>query len=228
VPELVKFLPDRLLDSAQILAEPSQTKTVRHDPIAIAIMESISTFNTGATALHRWGLYFPQNTTLFTLIEPEARRRPQLAAPIPANERIRDILGYLGLTKTQLKDICGVSRQTLYDWIDGKFEPDADNAARLKEIHKAALVVPQRARKPLRAALFSQPILGEETLLDLLRKRRLDFNVLQDAIVMLADRSKQIEDRSAKALRERLGFSSVKRESQDQVLADNADDLASE
>jgi len=228
MPELVNFLPDRLLDSAQILADVSPQRTVCHDPIAIAIMQSASTINAGATATHRWGLYFPQNTALYTLVEPEPRRPAKLVAPIPANDRIRDILRYLGLTKTQLKDICGVSRQTLYDWLDGKFEPDADNAARLQEIHKAALVVPRGARRPLKAALLSQPILGAETLLDLLRKPRLDFAVLQDAIAMLAERSGQAERRSAKALRERLGFSPSKREAQDQVLADNADDLDSE
>jgi transcriptional regulator with XRE-family HTH domain len=202
---------------------------VRHDPIAIAIMESASTFNTGATALHRWGLYFPQNTALFTLVEPELVRRPaRLVAPIPTGERIRDILRYLGLTKTQLKDICGVSRQTLYDWLEGKFEPDADNAARLLEIHSAALVVPQRARRPLSSAVLTQPVLGKETLLDLLRKPRLDLDVLHEAIALLAERSGEREQRSAKTLRERLGFSAAKRESQDDVLADNADDLGSE
>jgi len=227
VPELVKFLPDRLLDSVQILGEPSQ-RTVRHGPIAFAILESASTFNTGTGALHRWGLYFPQSTALFSLAEPELRRSAILARPIPANERIRDILRYLGLTKTQLKDICGVSRQTLYDWLGGKFVPDVDNGARLHEIHKAALVVPQRARKPLRAAVLTQPILGAENLLDLLRKPRLDLGVLQEAIALLAERSGHLENRSANALRERLGFSSVKPESQDQVLAENADDLDSE
>jgi DNA-binding XRE family transcriptional regulator len=228
MPELVKFLPDRLLDSAQILADVSPQRTVCHDPIAIAIMEAASTFNASATALHRWGRCFPQNTALFALVEPDLRRPAKLAAPIPTNERIRDVLRYLALTKTQLKDICGVSRQTLYDWLDGKFEPDVDNAARLLELHKVALVVPQRDRKPLRAAVLSQRILGEETLLDLLRKPRLDIDVLQDAIAMLAEQSRQLEDRSAKSLRERLEFSPIKRESQDQALADNADDLASE
>jgi transcriptional regulator with XRE-family HTH domain len=227
MPELVNFLPERLLDSAQILAEPGAARTVRHDPIAIAILESASTFNTGATALHRWGLYFPQNTALFTLVEPEVVRRPaRLVAPIPTGERIRDILRYLGLTKTQLKDICGVSRQTLYDWLEGKFEPDTDNAARLQEIHSAALVVPQRARRPLSAAVLTRPVLGKETLLDLLRRPRLDLGVLNEAIALLAERSGEREQRSAKALRERLGFSAAKRE--DEVLADNADDLGSE
>lgn len=227
MPELVNFLPNRLLDSTQILSDPSPARTVRHDPIAIAIMESASTFNTGASALHRWGLSFPQNTALFTLVEREVvRRPPRLVAPIPTGQRIRDILRYLGLTKTQLKDICGVSRQTLYDWLEGKFEPDTDNAARLQEIHSAALVVPQRARRPLSAAVLTRPVLGEETLLDLLRKPRLDLDVLNEAIALLAERSGGREQRSGKALRERLGFSAAKRE--DEVLADNADDLGSE
>lgn len=227
MPELVNFLPDGLLDSAQSLGETGPARTVRHDPIAIAIMESASTFDAGATALHRWGLCFPQNTALFTLVEPEVFRRPtRFVAPIPTGERIRDILRYLGLTKTQLKDICGVSRQTLYDWLEGKFEPDTDNAARLQEIHRAALVVPQRARRPLSAAVLTQPVLGKKTLLDLLRKPHLDLDVLNEAISLLAKRSGEREQRSAKALRERLGFSAARRE--DEVLADNTDHPDSE
>lgn len=228
MPELVKFFSDRLLDSATIVVEMGHERTVRHDPIAIAIMESASTSNTSATALHRWGRCFPQNTALSMLVEPEVRRRTPLIAPIPTAKRIGDILRYLGLTKTQLKDICGVSRQTLYDWLEGKFEPDTDNAARIQKIHRAALVVPQRARRPLSSAVVTQPILGRETLLDLLRKPRLDLDVLHEAIALLAEGSGAREQRSASALRERLGFSAAKRESQDAVLAENAEELGSE
>src|SRR5262249_3887734 len=103
-----------------------------------------------------------------------------------------------------------------------------NNAARLQEIHSAALVVPHRGRRPLSAAMLSQRVLGRQSLLDLLRKTRLDLDLLQEAIALLAERSGEREQRSAKALRERLGFSTAKRDSQDQVLADNADDLGSE
>ena len=56
-------------------------------------------------------------------------------------------------------------------------------------------------------------------------RRELDFERCRaDAA---EERARQVESRSAKELRERLGFSPSKREAQDQVLADNADDLDS-
>jgi DNA-binding transcriptional regulator YiaG len=45
-------------------------------------------------------------------------------------DQAREVMAALNLNKTQLADVLGVSRPTLYDWLDGK-EPNAANAQRL-------------------------------------------------------------------------------------------------
>jgi DNA-binding transcriptional regulator YiaG len=45
-------------------------------------------------------------------------------------DQAREVMAALNLNKTQLADVLGVSRPTLYDWLDGK-EPNVANAQRL-------------------------------------------------------------------------------------------------
>jgi len=146
------------------------------------------------------------------------------AAVVSTSERILDALRFLGLTKTQLKDICAVSRQTLYDWLDSKFEPDAANAARVRTIHELALLVPKHSRAPIRAALLTQPIAAGESLLDMLQKQQLDMPQLREAVIALASRSGMREKRSASALRERLGFRKLEKVPQTANLDGNIED----
>lgn len=197
------------------------------DPWAFALMAMVSTVDPSSAALERWGRYFPQSTT--TALEsrevaPE-RRLAAVAPFVSAPDRIRDALRYLGLTKMQLKDICTISRQTLYDWLAGRFEPDAANAARLRDVHELALLVPQHSRRPIRAALLTQPVLGGASLLDLLRKPHLDMPRLREVVVALAEKSDLQEKRSASALRERLGFKKLGQKSGADNLDENVGDL---
>lgn len=215
-----------LFDSIRA-CELQEQRSVNRDPWAFALMAMVSTLDPSAAALERWGRYFPQSTT--TVVESceigPARRLADVVAIVSASDRIRDALRYLGLTKTQLKDICAISRQTLYDWLAGRFEPDATNGARLRDVHELALLVPQHSRRPIRAALLTQPVLGEASFLDLLRQPRLDMPRLREIVVALAGKSELAEKRSARALGERLGSKRPSQESEADNLADNIEDL---
>jgi transcriptional regulator with XRE-family HTH domain len=178
--------------------------------------------------LRDWDAYVPVGTSFAKpLFELTGRTVVRARAPIPAATRINDLLRYLGLTKTQLKDICGVSRQTLYDWLAGKFEPEGSNAARLAAIHDLALQVPLRARTPIRAALLSQPLFGTDTFLDVLKAPRLDQARLEAGLSALLEQTSARDSRSARSTLERLGFAPPSDVTKESILAENMEDADS-
>lgn len=140
-------------------------------------------------------------------------------------EQIRDILRYLSLTKMQLKDVCTVSRQTLYDWLAGKLTPEGPRSSRLLVIHELALLVPQHSRVSIRAIFLSETLGGKESLLQMLNKPNLDLPQLRERVVALARLSDEFQQKSAKAMCERLGFSMPDNNSQQANLDHNFDDL---
>ena len=225
--EVPRLPPSVLIDSIRGLDVQQAPRIVNPDPWAFALMTVVSTLNPSVASLEGWGRYFPQNTTTVTesFERNSERSLVNMAVMVTTSERIRDALRLLGLTKTQLKEICAVSRQTLYDWLSGSFEPDTANAARLRAIHELALLVPRNSRLPIRAALLTQPISGEESLLDMLRKPTLNMRRLREAVAALASRSGMHEKRSASALRERLGFRKLEKASQTANLDENTEDL---
>jgi hypothetical protein len=207
--------------------ELQEERSVNREPWAFALMAMVTSMNPSSSALERWGHYFPQSTTTGAEAREIGadRRLADVAAFVSAPDRIRDALRYLGLTKTQLKDICAISRQTLYDWLGGRFEPDAKNGARLRGVHELALLVPQHSRRPIRAAFVTQPVFGAASLLDMLQQPRLDMPMLRQVVIALAANSGLAEKRSASALRERLGFKKLSQKSQADNLADNVEGL---
>lgn len=65
---------------------------------------------------------------------------PVANAPIPVpeppiHEQVRSILVYFGLSKSDLAKILGITRPTLYAWLDEKIEPKSDNIVRLFGIY---------------------------------------------------------------------------------------------
>lgn len=199
-------------------------------PLAVSVMAAASTSEPTTAALARWEALFPQGTTLGNFGEPgEEASQPALVAPAAsAPERILDILRFLGLTKTQLKDLCGVSRQTLYDWIGGKFEPEEAKSQRLRELHALALEFAQCAKTPLRAALLTEPVSRGQSLLELLAKPRLESGRLREALHDLAELNARRDARSARGLLERRGHPPVTREAGEENLEQNLRTLEDE
>ena len=156
------------------------------------------------------------------------QKNPHLAPAASTPERIVDILRFLGLTKTQLHELCGISRQTLYDWIAGKSEPEEAESQRLRELHALALDFARRAKTPLRATLLTEPVSRGQSLLELLAQPRLESGRLRAAIHDLARLNDRRDARSAQGLLERRGHPPVTREAGEENLEQNLRTLEEE
>ncbi len=194
------------------------------DPLAWAVMAAMTTFNSTPRTLERLRIYLPESSTVVRAL----RSAHQAAAPIadqaqPA-ERIRDILRYLGLTKTQLKDACRVSRQTLYDWLGGRFEPEGSNSERLRALHELALTVAQ-VGTPLSARLVQTPLSGGRTFAQQLGDEVLDHRQLREAATALAHRSAEAAGQSARGILQRMGGVAPSAVEQENNQVDNSDSI---
>lgn len=84
------------------------------------------------------------------------------------------VMASLSLNKTQLAEVLGVSRPTLYDWLDGK-EPNAANARQLTALVQLLASAGVTAADSLSLRFVREPLNdGEPSLLDLLKADSLD------------------------------------------------------
>lgn len=84
------------------------------------------------------------------------------------------VMASLNLNKTQLAEVLGVSRPTLYDWLDGK-EPNAANAQRLTALVQLLANAGVTAADSLSLRFVREPMNdGEPSLLELLKAEALD------------------------------------------------------
>jgi len=204
-------------------AQPARLEpVVAGDRYVWAFVAAMQSIGLTPHAFERITQYFPPGTSVS---QGSHSATPIVEERLSVADQIVDILRYLGLSKTQLKDICGVSRQTLYDWLAGKFDPDETKAERLRIIHAVAVEVPKHSKVAIAAALVTRESPTGPSLLQLLRQSKLDLPKLRAQVLDLARESAAIQDRSAKATGARLGFSEVGKADQRQNLDDNTDDL---
>jgi len=91
-----------------------------------------------------------------------------------AAEQMREVLAALALNKSQMADVLGVTRPTLYDWLDGK-EPNAANAERLSTLVRILVSSGISSTSPLNARFVRPPLEeGGRSLLDELKASPLD------------------------------------------------------
>lgn len=89
-------------------------------------------------------------------------------------DQAREVLAALSLNKSQLAEVLGVSRPTLYDWLDGS-EPNASNAARLTTLLRLLARASIGSSNPLNARFVRRPLSdGNSSLLDVLTASPLD------------------------------------------------------
>ena len=92
------------------------------------------------------------------LMDPSTERsalREVLA--LSFGDQIREILAALSLNKSQLAEVLGVSRPTLYDWLEGK-EPNASNAQRLSDLLRLLVNEGVMSSRPLSARFVRQAL----------------------------------------------------------------------
>lgn len=81
---------------------------------------------------------------------------------IPVAEKIHKVLSFYSLGKSHLCKIAGISRTSLYAWIDGNSEPDAENFAKVEHLYSIAREIDGAGNQSIHHSFVDKPLLGEE------------------------------------------------------------------
>ena len=122
-------------------------------------------------------LVFPRITSSSRIDRCDIGRFVLQAQPIstlPIARQVRELQAALSVNKSELARILGVSRPTVYDWLDGG-EPNADNRSRIRTLLRLVSGSQVSADDPLvprfvRSGLES----GDRSLLELLGEEEID------------------------------------------------------
>lgn len=115
----------------------------------------------------------------------------QVVLRLSTADQAREVMAALNLNKTQLAEVLGVSRPTLYDWLDGK-EPNAANAQRLTGLVRLLVNAGVTAADSISPRFVREAVIdGDPSLFELLKADTLDdvrvANVLEAAKRLEAD-----------------------------------------
>lgn len=91
----------------------------------------------------------------------------------PISRALLQIETTFGLTRRLLAAVCGVTPKTVYNWLDENPTPNADHQQRVFTLREAALNW-EREAYPHPKSHLHEPVLGKQTLLDLLSEDPLD------------------------------------------------------
>lgn len=171
-----------------------------------------------------YGPYFPHVGTSPSVVDTRFMVRvapvPNAAQPInvaassalraalalSVADQAREALASLSLNKTQLAEVLGVSRPTLYDWLDGN-EPNAPNAQRLTMLLRLLANAGVTSASPLSPRFLRQSLSeGGTPLLDALSAESIDERLVSSLV------------REARALGEEAETRRVSREDRLRVL----------
>ncbi len=143
----------------------------------------------------------------------------------PTAEQLAAVQTAFGLSKTQLARVCGVQRQTIYDWYAGNFEAQGNNARRLATLHGMAERFRIEGLRALSSREVSRALSPGRTLLELLSEAEVDGTAVGTIVPQLDEMTVAARCRGAAAARERLGWAPVPKRSADETLESNLDDF---
>lgn len=146
----------------------SQSKAQRVLFTALAFVAPMSSPNSHAE--QAWLRMFPQSSTV-SLAVRDVRSAKSSRAPrvLPSTaEQLTRLQTFFALSKTQLAQVCGVQRQTIYDWFAGNFEAEGNNARRVAQLFGIAREMKAGGAQPLSARDLARALSDGTTILSLL------------------------------------------------------------
>lgn len=156
--------------------------------------------------------------SVYSVSHTEAQTLP------PTAVQLASVQGFFGLTKKQLAEVCGVQRQTIYDWYAKKFEAEGEKARRLSRLFGLAERFKREGLKAVSERSSRRPLKSGETLVDLLT----DEDREKDLTMLVRELNWQDEEqrsKSAQAARERLGGRTLSLEERNSILEENLEDV---
>jgi len=121
----------------------------------------------------------------------------QTTSSMSLSDALDYILETFILTKVELAEACKVqSRKTLYNWIDGSVEPRAENINRIFNLYMIAQGWREQGFN-FSKALLRQPVVDNQSVIDLLKSDELNQNMIVFAgsrLELTSGVSKQLED----------------------------------
>lgn len=170
---------------------------------------------------------FPQSSTVISGapdVRPAKAQRTPHVLPVTA-EQLRLLQGFFALSKTQLAQICGVQRQTIYDWLAGNFEAEGNNARRVAQLFVIAKALKAAGARALSARDLTRRLSDETTILSLLGADPVSPDAVLAVLVQLQEAGHITHANSASATRERLGWQPTSKERAERNLEANLDDF---
>ena len=130
-------------------------------------------------------LVFPRITSSSRIDRREIGRfllDTQPVATLSIAQQVRELQAALSINKSELSHILGVSRPTVYDWLDDG-EPNADNRARIRTLTWLLAESGVSANNPLFPRFVRSPLEpGNQILLDVMSEETIDEVTAKDLI----------------------------------------------
>lgn len=180
----------------------------RHERFLSAAFEQPLSSSSISPELY-WASLFAEFSTFHNdHLVPSFSEPPPVRQVLPSTHvQLAAIQGFFALTKTQLATVCGVQRQTIYDWYAEKFEAEAENAKRLTRLYLLVEHLKAKGLSAISGRESVRPLSTGETLIDLLADEGRDARQLSALIQQLNQNDVGVRARGAAAIRQRLGWS---------------------
>jgi DNA-binding XRE family transcriptional regulator len=194
---------------------------------ALALALAVPLSSPSVRPEEQWARVFPQySTVLSSLQEGSPTRGTHAPRVLPHTaEQLATVQTVFGLSKTQLAQVCGVQRQTVYDWYAGNFQAEGNNERRLARLFDIAEKLQAAGRRPLSARVVTRALGSGNSLLALLTDEDADRDEIGAVVAQLEEATAAMRSRGASATRDRLGWKATSTESAEENLESNLDDF---
>jgi len=206
-----------LFSSWQALLNQPPLRTSRYSGFGFEAQEGITT--SGSTIFSSFIDEYSSPILVRFIPHREIAFMP--SSELSVQVQVRLVLGKLGLSKSDLAKILGVTRPTLYAWLDGHIEPKSENASRLAEIASIVNEEEEFKDQPLFHAYIERRISGHPlSLLEALSAPSLDTSLIK---AMIAKIRMMTSDRNIRIGKDALNDSFVAHSggNEESILAEN-------